>query len=171
MKNQDADFLSPQDHFSLLLKELPKEQKSLFDRMTNTRVETGYTGRTFIMYKMYRHEPQFIDRLVVKDFECFDEGGATTLIQSSETGMEFEVGYTPIQVPNHNVFLFLPLHAKLRWSATPNNLKEGSLAFPICVRTQSRFTKPNGSPDLREKGITYCETGIEYAREFEGAAV
>ena len=170
MTNHDGDFLSPQAHFDMLLKSLPKDQQGLFQRMTNTRVETAYTNRTFILYKMYRHEPQYIDRLVVKDFECNDEDGASTLIRSTETDIEFEVRYTPIQVPGQNVFLFLPLHTKLRWSTVGPNGKD-SLAFPLCVRTQSRLTRASGKADLREKGITYCETGTEYAREFENATV
>lgn len=170
MTNPTGTFLSPSEHFQSLLKTLPDDLQSLYHRMTNTRVETAYSGRTFILYKMYRREPQYLDRLVVIDYECNDEEGASTLIRSTETDFEFAVSYTPVQVPGHHVFLFLPLHGKVRWSRTEDSEK-CSLGFPICVRTQSRLTKANGTPDLREKGITYCETGVEYAREFEGATV
>jgi hypothetical protein len=119
---------------------------------------------------MYKREPEFLDRLVIRDFECNDEDGASTLIQSGETGEEYTVSYTPFKLPDHNVFLFLPTQAKLRWAKTAK-ATTGSLAFPICVRTLSRHTLANGNPDLREKGVTYCETGVMYAREFEGATV
>jgi hypothetical protein len=170
MKNQDGDFLSAQDHFDVLLKTLPSEQQSLHKRMTNVRVETAYAGRTFILYKMYKREPEFIDRLVVRDFDCSDDEGASSLVQSTETGMEYTISYTPFKIPDQNVFLFLPLHAKLRWAKAASS-KTGSLAFPLCIRTLSRVTLANGQVDLREKGVTYCETGVAYAREFEGSTV
>lgn len=168
MPNHEADFMSPQEHFDRLLNGLDSDQLSLFQRMKNTRVETAFRGRTFTVYNIMKREANVLDTLTVRDFECNDDDGASTLVQSANSGTEFEVGYTPVQVPGYHVFLYLPLHAKLRWSTHAGNVNGGSMAFPLLVRTMSRKLLSTGNYDLREKGVTYCETGVEYAREFEG---
>lgn len=158
MTNAES-FLPHREHFDLLVEGLSIEDRRVYNTTRHAREETAYRGRTFIIYRMTgRHQHVVLDQLTVRDFECDEELGASTAIRNS-AGQEIEVRYSPTRLWNHPVFVHIPLHCKLRWSAVPSNINKGSLGFPLVIRTLSRF-------DLREKGVVYCETGVTYAKEF-----
>lgn len=163
MKNTTESFLTSEEHLALLVQSLDPEPRAVYGRTKNAREEVGYRGRSFIVYEITGRngEHNVLDTLTVRDFECDDVIGASFVIQSQNTGLTLEVGHKPVQLWQFPVFLYLPLHLKLRWSTHAGNLDSGSLGFPIKVRTLSRL-------DLREKGVTYCETGVSYAQEFIG---
>lgn len=162
MTNHNENFMDARTHFSKLVELMEPGARANYEKTYNARQETAYRGRTLVLYEMQnRDEPTLLEHVVFGDFECDDIKGATTLIRSQDTGKELIIGYEPVQLFAYPVFVFLPLHAKLRWSAVPSDPLNGSLAFPVIIRTLSRM-----SP--REKGVIHCETGVQYAKEFEG---
>ena len=161
MKN---DFLSASEHFDRLLGACSAADIHAYRALMNTRTEEAYGGRTFVVYEYIRGQAYPLDHLRVVGFECDDQVGASVELESTRSKRQIIVGYSPVKLFEHPVFLWLPLHAKLRWSARSKDADagKGSLAFPICIRTKSHF-------HLREEGVTYCETGVAYGREFERA--
>lgn len=154
-------FMSPGQHFCALLDTLGAEERKFYEGMKNTRTEACFRNRPLVVYRIVDRKPEILDNLTVLDFIANDEFGATCEIRSQKTGTTIIVGYKPIRLFTYPVFVFLPLHAKLRWSAKPSAPLVGSLAFDLVIRTQSRT-------HLRERGMTYCETGVTFAQEFEG---
>lgn len=164
MKKIEESFLTPQDHFALLLKGLNAESREAYSQTRHARQEMAYRGRTFILYEMTgRSVHRIVDTLTIRDFECDDAVGASTQIRSGNLGAELEISYLPVKLWNYPVFMHLPVHLKLRWSTSEKRIGEGSLAFPLVIRVNSRL-------DPREPGILHCETGVAYAHEFEGDA-
>lgn len=155
------DFMSVTDHYDRLVNSLDPATRMVYDSTKHARVETGYRGRNFIIYSMIGRTPHVLDRIIVNDFNCDDEHGATAELLSVQTGKTLIVGYAPMQILRHPVFVCIPLHAKIRWSGDgKSDVNSGSLAFPLLVRTQSRL-------HLREKGVTYFETGPTFGQEFD----
>ena len=159
---QEADFLNVRDHFNLLVDSLDTRDKHAFLACKHTREEIAYTNRNFIVYKMDKGLPVETDRIVVNRFHTDHVFGATAEIVSSATKRTLTLGYSPVRLFDYPVFIWLPLHIKLRWGASESMLHRGSLAFPVVIRTQSRLS-------LRETGITYCETGRSFGMEFNTA--
>ena len=155
------EFLAPGVHFEALLATLPQEQQELYRRLNHIRQEPSFRGRSFVIYGIRNRQPEIIDELKVLDFIANDSVGASCEIRSDRTGKTLTVGYAPVQVFNYPVFMHLPLHAKLRWSTTEGRVHTGKLAFDIAIRTETRIS-------LRERQVIYCETGVNYAKEFEG---
>jgi len=161
---QAHDFMDVETHFSRLLAGLPTQQQKAFATFKHTRVETAFRKRHFIIYQMDGGHPHEFDRVVVVDFHADDEHGITTMLELQSTGDTLLVGYAPIQLFTFPIFVWLPLHSKLRWGAPAEAVNEGSLGFPMCIRTESRL-------GLRENGICYCETGVSYGKEFDSTTV
>ena len=161
---QANDFMDVETHFSQLLSQLPTHQQRSFANFKHTRVETAFRKRHFIVYQMDGGHPHEHDRVVVNDFRADDEHGTTTELIQQSTGDTLLVGYSPVQLFTFPIFVWLPLHSKLRWGAPAEAVNEGSLGFPLCIRTESRL-------GLRENGICYCETGVSYGKEFDGTTV
>ena len=156
--NEDT-FLDVEEHFDILLKALSPEDQRIYREARNTRIETGYRGRSFVLYSTDDIGPVGVDRLVIKAFTCNDDQGASFELESTDHGGVLRVGYTPVRLFDHPVLMWLPIHARVRWGAARSAIDRGSLAFPVAVRTQSRKT-------LRDPGAIYCETGASYSREF-----
>jgi len=152
--------MSVEDHFIGLVDTLPPQTREIYNRCRAVRIETAFRSRHFIIYKLRGKDPVELDRVSFEGFEC-DDFGATTTIRSIETSLQITIGYTPVQVFDYPIFMFIPLHAKIRW-ATVSAGAGGSLAYPIGIRTQSRR-------GLREKGVVHCETGLVYGKEFDFA--
>ena len=47
--NEDT-FLDVEEHFDILLKALSPEDQRIYREARNTRIETGYRGRSFVLY-------------------------------------------------------------------------------------------------------------------------
>ena len=156
----DSDFMLVEDHFARLVAGMEAEDFSLYSRAQHVRVETGFTGRQFIVYQMEGRQPKELDRLLVNDFTCNDLDGSSAEISSLSTGKTLVLGYTPIRLFDYPAFACLPLHGKIRWSAYEADIEGGSLGFPIVIRTMSRL-------HLRERGVTYVETGVSFGKEFD----
>lgn len=152
--------MSAEDHFERLVETLHPSTLSLYRQTKHVRIETAYRQRQFIVYKIVRREPEILDRIMVNDFICDDEVGATTELMSVKRNERISVGFAPVQLFHHPIFVCIPLHPKLRWSTTPDKPQSGSLGFPLVIRTMSRL-------NLRERGIIYMETGPEFSKEFE----
>lgn len=155
----DEDFMTPEDHYARLVTRLEPETLALYNQTQHGRVETAYRNRNFVVYRMDGRAPREIDRILINDFRCDDERGATTELMSLVTKKIITVGYAPVQVFDHPVFVSIPLSAKVRWSAMPSAPDKGSLAFPLYIRTMSRH-------HMRERGIVYFETGPVFGKEF-----
>ncbi len=153
-------FMTPGEHFDKLVLQLNDADRERYQAMTHSRAEVGYRNRNFVVYEVVRREPVVIDNIKVLDFMADDQIGATCELRSEELGKTITVGYLPERLFGYNVFIHLPLHSKIRWSTTPDDPRGGNLAFDLVIRTKSRY-------HLRERGITYFETGIGFAREFE----
>lgn len=156
----DNDFLAVEDHFDRLVEGLNARDLKAYRQCKHTRPEAAYVGRNFLVYTMINGEPQELDRLIVDDFNANGEHGASTIIVSTKTSRTIEVGYTPVRLLDYPAFVFIPLHSRLRWGASEKSLHKGTLAFPVVVRTRSRF-------NLREEGVTYVETGRSFGEEFD----
>lgn len=150
------------DHFNKLVSSLDGKSLSLYESLKHVRLETAYRARSFMIYQMRERNPVKIDEIVVLDFICDDEEGSSTEIRSRITEKRMRIGYKPVQIFGHPIMAFLPLHAQVKWNAKASNIAKGSLGFPLLLRTQSR-------EHLRERGVTYMETGYSYAKEFESA--
>lgn len=157
MEYQD-EFVSPEEHYQLLVNQLPEDVRRVYDRTRHGRIETGFVGRSFVLYKMQDAELVELDTIQVEQFDMDDETGGRFVLYSRATGREMEVTHKPAQLWEHPVFMALPLHPKLRMSLKRGDPKP-SLAFPIFIRTLSRF-------HLRETGVVHCETGAMFSREF-----
>jgi hypothetical protein len=152
-------FIPCEEHFNLLVQHLDPDELYLYRRTKHVRVEDAFRGRTFYVYEIEDRSPKVLDIITVEDFMCNERTGASTELRN-RAGDTLTVGYEPIQLFGHEVFVHLPLHMRVRWSTVRSKPLAGSLAFPICVRTMSRLHP-------RERGVQHCETGVEYAKEFE----
>lgn len=158
--SDEADFLSVEDHFQALVSQLDPSAIARYHELRHTRAETAFEGRQFILYRMGGNEPRELGRILIEDLEIGHEG-LTSKVSCLRTERELIVGYSPVQLWDYPVFVFLPLHAKVRFASTERDVgKRGSLAWPMIIRTRSRR-------GLREPGITYCETGPSFAEEFD----
>ena len=144
---QDTDFLTVEDHFELFIDGLNTHDLKGYRGCKHTRTETAYKGRNFLVYKMVDGKPVELDRIVVNDFSACDEYGASTSLVSLTTKQTLTVGYAPMRVFDYPLFVWIPLHSKLRWATTQQAMHKGSLGFPLNVRTRSRF-------GLRETHVT-----------------
>lgn len=159
----EADFVPVLDHFAALVTRMPEHLYREYSRLPHVRVETAFYGRHFILYQMAGRAPRELGRIIVNDLETSREHGLSSEIIDVATGRRLVVGYTPVKLWNHPVFVCIPLHAKVRWGCAEEDIgKTGSQAWPLVIRTQSRR-------HLREHGVTYCETGPAFAEEFEQA--
>lgn len=158
------DFLPATDHFARLVDTLPDETRLLYNSMRHVRVETAFKDRVFVLYRVGAGGAKVVDRLKVLDFDCtHEEGASTSLISTMHEGKGVLVlGYKPQRVFDYNLFMWLPLSAKIRWATS--DMKRHSLAFPLVIRTQSRH-------HLRETGVLHCETRTAFAKEFKDSVV
>jgi hypothetical protein len=157
---QEQDFMHVTDHYAQLVTQLEPKVLAVYNTTKNARVETGYRNRNFIVYKMGGRHPEVLDRILVNDFHCSDEDGASTELMRMSDGEILNVGYAPQQLWDWPIFVCIPLHAKVRWAAKEEAPADGSLAFPLVIRTVSRLHK-------RERGVVYFETGPEFGKEFD----
>lgn len=157
----EQNFLSAKDYFAQLITRMEPEEHAEYIGMKHTRKETAYRDRTFVVYRMVNRKPEQIDLLRVCDFLVNDSAGASCEIRSDQLDERITVGYAPIRLFSYPIYAFIPLYTSINWSVKPNGV--GSLGFDICLRTQSRI-------HLRERGITYCETGPRFGQEFEPEA-
>lgn len=155
------EFLSPGEHFDALLAIQPAAVQAEYKSLNHIRQEVCYRGRTFIVYQIENRAPKILANISVMDFVANDMAGASCELRCAETGKIMIVGYEPVKLFDFPVYVHLPLHLKLRWSTTPDRLQYGSLAFDMAVRTKTRSS-------LRERGAVFCETGVSYAKEFQG---
>lgn len=152
-------FLTSSEHFEHLARTLDGAERAVYNTMKHVRSEPAFRNRTFIIYDIRDRELNVIDTITVMDFVANERVGATTQLRSSRLKSELMVGYRPARLFDYPVFMHLPLYVKLRWSTTIDNIKGGSLGFDIAIRTASRL-------HLRERGVTYCETGVTVSEEF-----
>jgi len=158
MYHQDDEFLSPEEHYQTLVTSLSEDQRRIYDRTRHGRIETGFAGRHFVLYRMQGDEVVELDTIQIEQFDMDDEMGGRFILYSRGTERELEVTHKPTQLWEHPVFMAVPLHPKLRMSLKRSGGKP-SLAFPIFIRTLSRFHP-------RETGVVHCETGAVFSREF-----
>lgn len=157
---QATDFMDVEHHFSRLVETLSTQDLKTYNASKHVRVETGFRKRNFVVYEMRNGKNHCLDNIFIRDFNADDKDGTTTELVLGGTKQTIIVGYTPVKVFDYPVFVWLPLHGKLRWGATEGKIDEGSLGFPLCIRTKSRH-------NLREAGVIYFETGVSYGREFD----
>lgn len=150
----------PDEFYRYLADNIDDDAKAALATMKHTRVEAAYRNRKFIVYEMQGRQPVKLGTIAVCDFECNDEEGCSTQLEWLENpGDCITVGYEPIQLWDFPVFVHLPLHQKVRWSARENDTDDRSLSFLMVVRTQSRR-------HLREKGVIYMEAYRSFQEEF-----
>ena len=157
MEYQD-EFLSPEEHYEILVNQLPDEARRVYSRTRHGRIETGFVGRSFVLYKVEDGEPAELDTIQVEQFDMDDETGGRFILYSRASGRELDVTHKPTQLWEHPVFMALPLHPKLRVGLKRSG-GNPTLAFPIFIRTLSRLHP-------REQGVVHCETGAMFSREF-----
>lgn len=144
----------------MLLNQAPVSVKTLHARLRHVRQETGFVGRQFVVYEATSaSSPKVLTTLTVTDYRVDPDFGAQAWLQASD-GTKIEVDYRPARLLNYPVLIYLPLHSKVRWDLREGEpIDGGSLAFPLVLRTQSRFS-------LRERGVVYVETSLSFEREF-----
>jgi hypothetical protein len=156
---KNESFLSPQEHFDILASNLPADKLALFDGTTHGRIEVAYRNRSFFVYEMVNGSPVIHHELVVQDYLCNNDEGASTELLCRQTGRLLVVAYEPTQVFDYQIFVSIPVHHYVKWSTTPSRPRGGSLAFPLLIRTLSRTS-------LRDHGVMFMETGNNYVNEF-----
>lgn len=150
----------PDEFYKHLANNIDDGAKSVLATMKHTRIEAAYRNRKFIVYEMRGRQPEKLATISVCDFECNDEEGCSTQLEWMENPGEFiTVGYEPIQLWDFPVFLHLPVHQKVRWSAREDDINDCSLSFLMVIRTQTRR-------HLREKDAIYMETYRSFQEEF-----
>lgn len=154
-----SSFLSPEEFFEVLVKDMPKESVEAYDSIRHTRVEPAYKGKRFAVYKMQDDKPIILGHVKVKDFVCNDEDGGSTVLVWEKTGEEVEVGYVPTQLFGFNLFVHLPLDIKVRWTTRRGKALSPLLSFLMVVRSCSRRS-------LREPNVVYFESMKTFTREF-----
>lgn len=155
-----SSFLHVVDHFEMLLNEAPPSVKTLHAKLRHVRQETAFVGREFVVYEATPSgSPRVLTRLTVTDYRVDPDFGAQAWLQATD-GTQIEVDYRPARLLAFPVLIYLPLHSKVRWDLREGeSVDGGSLAFPVVLRTQSRFS-------LRERGVVYIETALSFEREF-----
>lgn len=155
-------FMTAGDHFRQLTNLLDTGDRELFDSFRCVRVETGYSGRNFLVYNMLSPSfPAVLDKLTILDLEVSSEVGPTTEIRSAVFGTTQIVGCAPQRMFGYPVFMWMPLrlHVNVDCIETePGDLSHISVGFNLCIKTLSRR-----SP--QEMGVTHCETGKNFAEQ------
>lgn len=154
--------MGPEEHLDALVRTLPQASIDAYKKCQNTRLEVCYRGRVLVVYQSDGRKPHVLGRFTVSDFQADDVEGATCQMLSTEFG-DMVLGYAPQRIGELDLFLFLPLHAKVRWSAPASKVTRGSLGFPVVIRTLSRI-------GLRRPDVTYCETAYGFSAEFSREA-
>ena len=153
-------FLPPDELYKYLANNIDDDSKAVLATMKHTRIEAAYRNRKFIVYEMEGSQPLKLGTISVVDFVCDDDDGCSTQLQWLENpGDIIPVGYEPAQLWDFPIFVHLPVHQKVRWSAREDNVDDCSLSFLLVVRTQSRY-------HLRERGVVYLEPYRTYQEEF-----
>ena len=154
-------YLNDKETFERLISRMPEEQRKEYEALSFHRVETAFTNRRFIVYKMDRNDPVQLMTLKVNDFACDDTEGCTTELEIVGTGETFVVGHMPTKVPGQPIFLSIPVKPNLIYAIPEENHPEvsHSLAFPLLVRTKSRRS-------MRERGVVHMETNVLFNQEF-----
>lgn len=153
-------FLSKEELQSVLVDQLPQPQRDLYESMHHVRSEACFRGRLFVIYQIVQRKAVVLDTLEVLDFECNHDDGASIEVLSRNTGKTFTVGYSPTQVLDYPIFMFMPLYLRVRWCADADQAgREGQLGFDVVIRTKSRY-------HLRERQVIYCESRTTFMEEF-----
>ena len=157
-------FLSAEEFFEVLIKDMPTESAEAYDKIRHTRIEPAYPKKRFVMYEVVDDTPQILGYVRVKDFVCNDEEGGSTVLVWEATGEEVEVGFIPTQLFGFNVFAHLPLDLKVRWSTRRGRAFNPVLSFLMVLRTCTRLS-------LREPNTVYIESMKTFVREFGSNAL
>ena len=154
-------YLSDKETFERLISRMPETLRAEYDTLGFHRVETAFTNRRFVVYKMDRNTPVQLMTLKVNDFVCDDEIGCTAELEIIGTGETFVVGHTPVKVPGQPVFVSIPVKPNLIFSIPEVDHPEvsHSLAFPLLIRTKSRRS-------IRERNVIHMETNVIFNQEF-----
>lgn len=158
MASRDEDFQAVEARFQTFVDGLPPELRTLYGSMLHVRTETAFTGRRFVVFRNGASGPKVLDVLTVTDFGADSRNGQWMVLARRGADETLRVGYAPENLFDFPLFMWLPLHGKLRWSGDSSG--RGSLAFPVVIRTQSRL-------HLRERGVVYCETSPVFCKEFD----
>lgn len=150
----------PDEFYKHLADSIDEESKAGLANMKHTRIEAAYRNRKFIIYEMQGRQPVKLATVSVLDFVCDDDEGCSTQLEWMENpGDLITVGYEPVQLWDFPIFVHLPVHQKVRWSAREDDVNDCSLSFLMVIRTQTRR-------HLRERDAIYMETYRSYQEEF-----
>ena len=147
-----------EDYYLALVDTLPPIARLSYNKTKHARVETGFVGRRFVMYQMVQGTPVILDEFEVQAYDCDEGAGAVVTIRSLDTDKSIKVGYTPVQLGDAHVFISHVLQGRVRWAGA--SIDQGSLAFPLLVRTPFRT-------GMREGGTTALETSVDFYQEFD----
>ena len=139
----NTPFITKEQHFQTILDRLEPMKRALWEGMRHIRPEVMFRGRRLRVYRMEGDEPLILDDLVIEDFHCDDEDGASTTILRPSTGERLIVGYEPQLLWDYPIFVFLPLAVRARWVP-----RDGNLSEPIC-NTGHACRKPGACPMKR----------------------
>ena len=153
-------FLTPDALYRHLADGIDDDSKAVLSTMKHTRIEAAYRNRKFIVYEMRDRAASKLATVCVLDFLCDDDDGCSTQLEWMERpGEILTVGYEPTQLWDFPIFVHLPVHQKVRWSAREDDVSNCSLSFMMVVRTKSRY-------HLRERNIIYMEAHRTFHEEF-----
>lgn len=153
-------FIAPDVFQKHLVEGIDDDSKAVLSTMKHTRIEAAYRNRKFIVYEMKERAASKLATVCVLDFLCDDDDGCSTQLEWMERpGEILTVGYAPVQLWDFPIFVYLPVHQKVRWSAREGDVNNRSLSFMMVVRTQSRY-------HLRERDVIYMEAHRTFHEEF-----
>lgn len=142
-----------------LIRQMPQQDQDEYNSFGHLRVDAGYVGRIFILYKPTgigpdnsQGEPDIRGQVRIKDWMCSPSKGSSIVIEDMLTGGLQVVGHTPQRLFDYDVFVAVPPYQRLRYEA--RSMGDGiqrSLLFSISIKTQVRSKS-------YAAGVTFCET-------------
>lgn len=145
-------YLSEQENIRQIDEMVEGEHKDLFQSFLCKRVDPGFAGKIYIVYKPNKQgAPSIIGQIKILDWYADIASGPTLTIEDMSTGRRLKIGVVPTKLWEYDVFMACAPYTKLRWDLriTAESCYR-SLLFTLLIRTKTRA-------DQYTDDVTYCE--------------
>lgn len=152
-------YLTEDANLGDLISQMSKQDQEEYNSFGHLRVDAGYIGRIFILYRPTgigsdnkHREPDVLGQVRIKDWSCNASRGSSIVIEDMLTGGLQIVGHVPQRLFDYDVFVAIPPYQRLRYEARNmgDNLQR-SLLFSVSVKTKVRSK-------YYSAGVTFCES-------------
>lgn len=162
------NYLSDAENLNDLVGRMPEEDRAVFSSFGHMRVESGFVGRLFVVYRATglnvdktHKNPEILTTVRLGQFQCDSKNGASVVLTDNVTGQTMTVGHTPARLFHYPIFVAIPPHARLRWDARPKG--DGEMTRTLA---HSMLIKARNRSDFYSMGNTYCETPNDFRALF-----